>query len=417
MFFWLFLWIPLLVVCTGWSAQAIAVAMQARKFSRRVARPPHEGFDAYQPPATVIVPFKGHDDDLPRHLRALVTQDYAEYRLILVFEDQEDPARRAIELELEQNKIKPPVDIVIAGLAPDDTGQKVHNQLAALAHLEAVGDTSEVWAFADSDAVPGSGWLRKLVAPLADPTRIGVTTGYRWLMPELRAQRPTTPSMFASVINSSVATLIGHGTLAQAWGGSMAVRADFAREHGLTDNYLRGSLSDDYQMTRMCRDASKRLYFVTHCLVPSPVRFTWREFFEFGRRQYLITRAHDQALYKKAVAAIGFYLLANVSCVVGLIAALPSEEWGVAIYAGATLLTVGVANQFRAFYRRRAIAAAFGRDQLRYLRHTVRLDRFGTFVVMAVNLTLLLSAARGKRLTWRGNTYELNGPQSIRRLP
>lgn len=416
MLLWLFFWTPLLIVCTGWSAQAIGVAMQARKFSRRVAEPPREGYDQYQPTAAVIVPFKGNDDDLPRHVRALITQDYAEYRLVFVFEDDQDTAYRAVEIELEQHEVKPPIDLVIAGLAADDTGQKVHNQLAALAQLESVGDTSVVWAFADSDAVPGPSWLKKLASPHVFPDTVGVTTGYRWLMPELRAQRPTPASMFASVINSSVATLIGYGRISQAWGGSMAVRSEFAKAQDLK-GYLRGSLSDDYQMTRMSRDAGKRVYFIPHCLVPSPVRFTWQELFEFGRRQYLITRLHDPLLYKKAVAVIGFYVLANILTIVGMLLALPAAEWGVAIFAAATLLIVGIANQFRVRYRREAIAAAFGRDQLRYLRHTLRLDRFGTFAVMVFNLTLLLSAARGNRLTWRGNTYELDGPQSIRRLP
>ena len=378
-------------------------------------RPPREGYDQYQPPAAVIVPFKGHDDDLPRHVRALINQDYAEYRLVFVFEDEQDPAYRAIELEIDQHEVKPPIDFVVAGRAPDDTGQKVHNQIVALDFLEAHNDRSEIWAFADSDAVPGPSWLKKLVSPNVFHESVGATTGYRWLIPELRAQRPTTASMFASVINSAVASLVAYGNLAQAWGGSMAIRTEYARNNGLKD-YLRGSLSDDYQFTRMCREAGKRVFFVPHCLVPSPVRFGWRSFFEFGRRQYLITRIHDRPLYLKAVAAVGFYVLANLLAVLGLILSVSAANWYVAVGIVLTLLTVATANQTRAYYRRQTIAAAFGRDQLRYLRHTLRLDRFGTLAVMTVNLFLLLSAARGNVIQWRGNRYRLEGPQSVTKL-
>ena len=45
-----------------------------------------------------------------------------------------------------------------------------------------------------------------------------------------------------------------------------------------------------------------------------------------------------------------------------------------------------------------------------------RLDRFGTLACMAVNLALLLSAAVGKHITWRGIRYRLDGPHDTVRL-
>ena len=280
----------------------------------------------------------------------------------------------------------------------------MHNQLAALAHFEAAGDASEVWVFADSDALPGRHWLSKLVGPHSQPDRVGVTTGYRWLVPELRAQRPRLPAAIVSVINSAVACLIAHPRLTQAWGGSMAVRADFARQQGLAENYLRGALSDDYQMTRMCRDAGRRVYFVTNCLVASPVNFSWRQLLEFGRRQYLITRRHDPTLYLKSIGIVSLYLLGWATAWAALIYSLLSFELGLGIVAAVALLTVAVCNGLRAGYRRRAIATVFGKDQLRFMRHTLWLDRWGTALVMAVNLTLLLSAAVGRTITWRTQT-------------
>lgn len=417
MLVWLLLWIPLIVLWCCWSTQAVLVVFQAGKFARRVAAPPREGFSQYQPMAVVIVPFKGHDHDLPRNVRALITQDYPLYRLVFVFEDDRDPARVMIEDELSNHQDPPRIDLITAGKAPDDTGQKVHNQLAALAHLDAVNDDSEVWVFADSDAIPGPGWLQKLVGPHMDADRVGVTTGYRWLMPELRAQRPRPASMFASVINSAVAMFIGHGDLTQAWGGSMAIRADFARQHDLP-SYFRGAISDDYQITQLCRDAGKEVYFVPHCLVPSPINFTWAQLLEFGRRQYLITRVHDPVLYRKAVLVSSLYVAGFVSAWITLIYTLLfATEIGITILAGLTLLNVSICNQLRAGYRRQAVVAAFGSDHLRYLRYTLRLDQWATAAVMAVNLTLLLSAALGNTLTWRTNRYRLEGSQSIQKIP
>ncbi|MEM1108890.1 MAG: glycosyltransferase family 2 protein [Planctomycetota bacterium] len=416
MLVWLLLWIPLILLWCLWVTQAILVAVQARKFAHRVAKPVRPWHDVRKLKAAVIVPFKGHDHELTRNVRSLITQDYEDYRLVFVFESDDDPARRLIEEELAQHAALPPIDLVTAGLAPPDTGQKVHNQLAALAFLEEQQDDSEAWVFADSDAVPGPGWLKKLAGPLIRSEHVGVTTGYRWLMPELRAQRPRPASMFASVINSAVAHLTGHKNLTQAWGGSMAIRTDFAREHGLVENYFRGSLSDDYQMTRLCRDAGREVYFVFHCLVPSPINFTWGELFEFGRRQYLITRVHDPALYRKAVAVLLLYVAGFATAWLSLIFGLLSGFVIAPILAAMAIFTVAIGNQVRAMYRRQAIANAFGRDQLRYLRHTLRLDQWGTPAVMAVNLVLMLSAAVGNTMTWRNNHYRLDGPRAIQKL-
>ena len=408
-------WVLPVVVWSGWAFAAVLVVFQARKFWRRVARPARPGFDAYQPPAAVIVPFKGIDADLPQHVRGLLTQDYPDYRPVFVLESKADPAYRVLRDELARHPDAPRVDFVFAGVAPPDTGQKVHNQLAALSHIEANLPDAEVWVFGDSDAAPGPHWVQQLVGPHGHAERVGVTTGYRWLFPRLRAQRPRLGGVFASVINSGVATMLGHAPLTQAWGGSMAVRADFARQHGLAGHF-RGALSDDYQMTRMCRETDRRVYFVHRCLVPSPVDMSMRELFTFARRQYTITRVHDPRLYWKAVGVVTLYVVSSLTATAALVGGIVTGYWLLAGLALHAMLWVGIANQMRAMYRRRAVKAAFGPDGRRYLRHTLFVDRWLTWLVMTVNLALLLSAAVGRTIAWRGVRYRMNAPQSVQRL-
>ena len=408
-------WVLLMVLWTGWAFMAVLVVFQARKFWRRVQRPARPEFEAYQPPAAVIVPFKGVDVDLPQHVRGLLTQDYPDYRLVCVLDSEDDPAHEVLRAELDRLGGGVRVDVVIAGSAPADTGQKVHNQLAALRFIEEHAPDAEVWVFGDSDAAVGPHWVQKLVGPHVHPERVGVTTGYRWLFPQLRAQRPRLGGVFASVINSGIATMLGHAGLTQAWGGSMAVRADFAREHNLV-GHLRGALSDDYQMTRMSRATDRRVYFVHRCLVPSPVDMSIGELFSFARRQYTITRVHDPRLYWKAVGVTTLYVISSVTATACVVAGLLTGSWVIVALALHPMLWVGIANQMRATYRRRAVKAAFGPDGARYLRHTLWVDRWLTWAVMAVNLALLLSAAVGRTIAWRGIRYHMAGPQRVRRL-
>lgn len=410
--FWL--WNPLLMLLFAWCAQGVLVIIQVGKFVRRIQLPVQDRYLAYRPPVTLIVPFKGFDHDLKRGIRALLTLDYPQYRLIAVVESEDDPAHAVLRETLAEFPVGPTVEIVVSGLAPNDSGQKVHNQLAAFEHLQHHArplEDTDVVVFADSDAVPHARWMGQLVGPLVDDKN-GATTGYRWLIPQMRAQRPRWGSVFASVINSSVATFIGHGSLTQAWGGSMAIRASFIREAKLADRF-RGALSDDYQVTRMCRDHGRRVHFIHHCLVPSGIDLTLKSLLEFGRRQYLITRIHDPGLYAIALGLSAGYLVAVTGAWVGGILAWRAGYPVVTTCAAAALFFVFVANQHRAALRRRAVSTAFGPTMAHHLRRTLAVDRFGTTLVTAVNFILLLSALSSRRMTWRGIDYVLKGPQDV----
>ena len=193
----------------------------------------------------------------------------------------------------------------------------------------------------------------------------------------------------------------------------MAMRAGFLRDAGLADRF-RGALSDDYQVTRLCREHGRRVFFVHQCLVPSGIDLSLRGLLEFGRRQYLITRVHDPVLHAKAVLLTAGYLLAVASAWIGGALAWWTGYPGVAAGAATALVFVFAANQYRATLRRRAVKSAFGPTMAHHLRRTLAVDRFGTTLVVMVNLVLLLSAFSSRRMTWRGIRYELKGPQNVR---
>jgi hypothetical protein len=143
---------------------------------------------------------------------------------------------------------------------------------------------------------------------------------------------------------------------------------------------------------------------------------TLRELFEFARRQYTISRVHDPNTFYKAVGLVLLYVSANLSAIAAAIFSLMTGRWIIFVLAMNALIWVGIFNQFRATYRRRIVRTAFGPDMVRYMKHTLWFDRFGTLAVMTVNLILLLSSSFGKTIRWRGNTYLMNGPQQVKKL-
>ncbi len=108
-------WI-LLLLWTIWVLGAFLSVWQVRKFAGYLVRPNRFTGSAYLPPATVIVPFKGLDQDLPACLAAHCRQDYPDYRLVLVVESKDDPAYPVLVDELKRSP-DCRAEILIAGRA------------------------------------------------------------------------------------------------------------------------------------------------------------------------------------------------------------------------------------------------------------------------------------------------------------
>ena len=294
------------------------------------------------------------------------------------------------------------VELLNAGPAGDDEGQKVHNLRTVVERLLAEDDDSEVWAFADSDAVPGPLWLRRLVGDLAD-TVYGATTGYRWLIPVRDADgRSAMASCVASVLNGSAAGFLAKDKYAHAWGGSMAIRASVAKEGGLVDAW-RGALSDDYMLDRVVKRMGLRVRFVSACLVATPVAFDWKGLWAFAVRQYVITRVYAPSVFWRTFWLPWLY-------VVGLSTAVIGAAMG-QVLAMVALGLVLVADQVRASLRSRAVRNALGDEGLVGTAGARRIDRWATPAWMLFNGLLLIRALFQRSFTWRGIRYRLAGPE------
>lgn len=407
------IWIIAVGLWTAWVVQAILSALLTHKLYRQLRPGRSDRYDKFQPYVAVIVPFKGVESGLADHVRRLCAQHYRNYRLLFVVEDETDEAMPLLQ-QLRDEHADLPIEILVAGEAPDTRGQKVHNQLCAMRRLQAADYGEAVWVFADSDAAPGEHWLFDLVGPL-ERSHIGCTTGYRWLMPQPdETGRIHVASHFASIFNSSATGFVVRERFVHAWGGAMAIR----RADAMAWDYpgrMEQTLSDDYTMSRMVHEAGLSIYFIYKCLVPSPVHFDWPELFHFVRRQYRITKVYMPWLYFGAlwlpVLYISGWLTAVVSVVAGVAASQP-KWWGMALLAMGLVIA---ADQVRAWCRRLVVRQAFGISTAEAMRKTLWWDRWATPIWMAVNGVLLWSCLFGRTILWRGKTYRMSSPTEIRR--
>jgi cellulose synthase/poly-beta-1,6-N-acetylglucosamine synthase-like glycosyltransferase len=287
----------------SWAVFFVAPALALALFSLFRSRKPGQALRLSEwPPATVIVPVKGPDEDLRRNLAALASLDYPDYELIIA-------ARRAADIPA--GVLPDRVRVVLAGETDSETSEKILNLLAA---VQLARRPSAVFAFADSDGRVPKEWLRALVAPLWE-TQVGASTGYRWYAPD----PPDICSLLRAVWNGAILGNLRAGDSPFAWGGAMAIRRDVFRSLGIAECW-KGQVSDDYVLTHCVQQAGLRIVYTPEATVVSSDHIGFRELLRWTARQMRLTKA-----YKPRLWWIGF--AAHCVYCAGMVASIAAGWW------------------------------------------------------------------------------------------
>jgi ceramide glucosyltransferase len=385
-------------------AQLLAVYYAVSNYRYALTKLTGRKRSLYRPRTALIVPCKGIDARFTSNMRSFFEQDYENHYLFFVVEDESDPAYK--ELTTLKDKLisrSHALDIRILVAGPSQSSsQKIHNLLYALSQVPV---DSEVVAFADSDVCVHGDWLGRLVHPLYRSRR-GIATGYRWFVPITN----NAATLAMSAINAAVAQLLGNSPLNLAWGGSMAIRTEDFRRLRIPELWSR-TLSDDLSLSQAVKQAGMRVTFVPACLVASFESFTWRRLFEFGRRQFLITR-----VYAPGAWWLGF--LYSLGSVLGLWAGAAAAIYAGVVHGEHLVLWAAVASVFfagqltRAVLRQLAVARILS-EHLPQLFPAAAADVLGCWLWSVLLFALMLSSAIGRTIRWRGIRYKLLSPTQI----
>jgi len=344
----------------------------------------------FQPFVSVIAPTRGYEEGFVDNVRPLLSQNYSEYEIQFVFDDPQDPS-----LPLVNNL---GAKVVISGPATD-TGQKVHNLIVAVGEID---PRAEVIVFVDTDARPDENWLRQLVAPLAD-ARLGAATGYRWFVPE----RGGLASRLRGVWNASVASALGaDSTKNFCWGGSTAIRRSTFERLQIVEHW-RGTVSDDFTITRVLKEAKLPIHFTPNCLVPSVGDCGWDELMEFTTRQIKITRVYATNLWVALLLGSSLFAVAFFGGIVllGVRVFLGRSFWLVAAF----LIVIFALGAAKGFIRWRAVSIPLA-NYRSALRRDLAAHIFLWPFASLLYLYNAIVAGFSRRITWRGITYDLRSP-------
>jgi cellulose synthase/poly-beta-1,6-N-acetylglucosamine synthase-like glycosyltransferase len=362
---------------------------------REIARP----LSDFTPFASIIAPCRGLEDGLRDNLAALFDQEYPAYEIIFVSDRGDDQAITVVNEIIETaNPQRVSARVVIAGEAVD-CGQKVHNLRAAIAKVD---PRSEVLVFVDTDARPLSGWLRSLVSPFSDKS-MGAVTGYRWFIPD----RGGFASPLRSVWNASIASALGDREDKNfCWGGSTAILKSTFNKLQIPERW-RGTVSDDFTLTRVLQEAKLPIHFAPACIVPSFGGCTLRELLEFTNRQLKITRVYAPHLWKPLLA--GSLLFCSVFFG-GLILIITRALLGLSYLRPlAFVLLIFFLGAAKAYIRLKSVAIPLAQYQTQ-AQQSLPAHLLLWPLASGLYLYNALTAAFSRRITWRGITYELKSP-------
>jgi ceramide glucosyltransferase len=369
------------------------------RFGRYLQSELAKDYPEFTPFATVFVPCRGVDDSLKENINAVLAQDYPKFEVIFVTDRADDPSIAIIEeARREFTGPTPAMRIVISGPA-SDCGQKVHNLRAVVIEADS---QSEIFVFVDTDARPRANWLRSLVGPLQD-INLGATTGYRWFV----TVHGGLASHLCSVWNAAIASALGESLEKNfCWGGSTAIRRETFNQRRVID-YWRGTVSDDFALTRALHEGDLPIKFVPQCLTASFEDCTFRELIEFTTRQLKITRAYASHLWRGVLIGSILFVLVFFG---GIALVIVRALLGLSFAAPLVLLLIILAlGSIKSLSRLLAVSRVVSDQRIRSAGTTLA---HLTLWPLASLLYLYnaLAAAVSRRITWRGITYELKSP-------
>ena len=348
----------------------------------------------FAPFCSIIVPCRGLDEGLSANLSALFSQNFPQFEVIFVVDDKNDESVKVIEHIMSVTAAN--TKLIVAGKAANE-GQKVHNLCRAV--LE-IAEKSKVLVFVDSDARSNENWLRNLIAPLRDKN-IGAATGYRWFI----SRNNTFASQLRSVWNASIASALGENTNNNfCWGGSTAIRREVFENLKMREQW-RGTLSDDFVLTRALKAADLPIYFVPNALTASVEDCSMHDFLEFSTRQMKITRVYAPNLWKASFLGSFLFTAIFVTNIILLFFLTGWQFWLTLFF----LLLIFALGALKAWVRLKAVKLVL-QNYEKELNQSILWQIMLWAITPAVYFYNCFRAFRSNQISWRGITYQMKSP-------
>jgi ceramide glucosyltransferase len=342
----------------------------------------------FAPAVCILKPLKGTDPDMYESFRSHCLQDYPEYEIVFGVSDANDPAVetvRQLQRDFRASKIKWLVCPAILGANVKVSNLSQMMEAASYDHL----------IVNDSDIRVERDYLRRVMAPLADPAVGLVTSLYRGLPAPTLGSRLEALGISTDFCAGVLAARQLEGGIRFGLGSTLAFRrADLGRIGGFKS--FVDFLADDYELGRRIADLGLKVELSDVVVETHLPAYDLRGFLAHQLRWARGVRDARSGGYFGLVSTFGL-----MWALLAIIAAHGAPwSWGV---FGVTVLL------------RLAVALSVGKSVLQdaQLLKNLWLLPLRDLVAVAV----WIASFAGHTVTWRGDRFELKNGRLIRIAP
>jgi ceramide glucosyltransferase len=340
------------------------------------------------PPISILKPLKGSDPQIYECLRSHYLQDYPEYEIIFGVSDPNDPAIatvKQLQSEFPTNRIQLIVCPKILG-----ANIKVSN-LAQMLPLARHDDL----IVNDSDIRVERDYLRRVIAPLADPTVGMVTCLYRGVAAPTLGSRWEALGISTDFCAGVLAARQLEGGMRFGLGSTLAFRRGDVQRIGGFESFA-DYLADDYELGRRIAELGLKVELsdlVVETVLPP---YSMRNFLQHQLRW---SRAIRDA---RAGGYIGLIFTFGLMWSLVTVITANGARWSWELFAGVTFL-------------RLLVALVIGRVVLadRQLLRNLWLIPLRDITAIAV----WIASFAGHTVSWRGDNFHLRNGKLSRAAP
>jgi ceramide glucosyltransferase len=340
------------------------------------------------PPISILKPLKGTDPQIYECLRSHYLQDYPEYEIIFGVSDPNDPAIatvKKLQSEFPTNRIQLIVCPKILG-----ANIKVSN-LAQMLPLARHDDL----IVNDSDIRVERDYLRRVIAPLADPTVGMVTCLYRGVAAPTLGSRWEALGISTDFCAGVLAARQLEGGMRFGLGSTLAFRRGDVQRIGGFESFA-DYLADDYELGRRIAELGLKVELsdlVVETVLPP---YSMRNFLQHQLRW---SRAIRDA---RAGGYIGLIFTFGLMWSLVTVITANGARWSWELFAGVTFL-------------RLLVALVIGRVVLadRQLLRNLWLIPLRDITAIAV----WIASFAGHTVSWRGDNFHLRNGKLSRAAP
>jgi len=367
------------------------------------------GSGVTQPAVAVLISLRGCDPSLRDCLRGLLNQNYPDFEIYVIVDDQPDSATDWIG-DL-QREVAPQVPLHIHSLDVriDRCSLKCNALLNGWEQISAA-DRYQYLLLLDADVTPPVNWIRDLIGPLEADSQIGLVSGAQWFEPSAGC---SWGALVRSTWNAGalVPTVVFHNP----WAGSLAMRVADVRR-GEIPAAWQTSIVDDGPLGDCYNRLGLQRHFAPSLIMVNQENCSFAFARQWMTRMLLWSRLYERNYFLSVLHSLFSTTTMTVLFAV-LVWSIVQQQWLIASFTAVGLITSGILS-VAALLAVRQVVVISQRYQGLSLPALSAAQLFWLFWAVPITqwmyLDACLRALFAKKIRWRGVDYQVEAKDNVR---